>query len=235
MDEPLWFGEHSTKLRVRLLVVDQACTDQSVIELFPEGIHVEATGAFTALRVDPEHVEIEDESGLILGLEPVDVVLVVGDTGGLAGAEPAIDRGPDDHVVLLILHPVVVTPMEVTLQDEERRGHVVMAVGYHGSTLPERENLLTEDEALRDPIHSWKARSVAPGPIVDEIGMFQDFVKVDEIGEFLEIDLRGQKVFDLLLPLDRLHLLVFQVEPGLVDLIEPLDRGGLDLLGQEVG
>src|SRR4051812_17424316 len=92
-------GDSAIQL-VRLAVADLGRLEQASGELLAHRVDVDAAGLPGVARVGVVDVDVEDEGVVALALEPVDVVLVVGDGGGLARLERPVDGGLDDVVVL---------------------------------------------------------------------------------------------------------------------------------------
>ena len=76
---------------VRFFMIEFGSPNQSTLDFIAIGIKVNSAGAFLVFS-QPDHVDIENECRLIFRLEPVNVVVVVGNAGVIAGSEFFIDR-----------------------------------------------------------------------------------------------------------------------------------------------
>src|SRR5262245_57713782 len=101
-------------------------------------------------------MNVEDEGVLTLGLEPMDVVSMVGNGRAFAGRKRAVDCGTDDVVVLVVFETIVVTAPQRPFEDQEARGHVVMAVRDHRTLPSHREDLAAENELRRQARYALK-------------------------------------------------------------------------------
>src|SRR5438128_778657 len=70
-----------------------------------------------------------------------------------AWAERAVDGRLDQVVVGVVGDAVVVFAGEAAAQDDEAGTHVVVAVRHDRAALLHREDLLAEDQPLRQPLH----------------------------------------------------------------------------------
>ena len=115
--------------------------------------------------------------------------------------------------------------VEVALQDQKGGCHVVVTVRNDGATLPECEDLLTEDVAFRAALQLGHSGPVASRPDVSKSGISGGGLEVDKFEEFGEVDLIRQEILDLLLPGGLRKFLALDCQPDLVDLAEPLLGG----------
>ena len=118
--------------------------------------------------------------------------------------------------------------MEIPFQDEERGGHVVVAVGHHRASLSEGEDLLAKDVAVRSSLDLGHSGAMAARPVGNQPGIPGNGLEVYKLQELGEVDLVAEQVFHLFLPLGLCEFLVLHREADLIDLVEPL-------LGRETG
>lgn len=119
-------------LLVGLVRFDDASTNSATREFLAVGVDIDAAGS---TRLHAQYVDVENEARLAGRLEPVHVVLGVRDRRAVTSTELSIDGGFDDHRLLIIFKPVVMSAVKFTIENHEGRRHIVMPVRHYGTIL----------------------------------------------------------------------------------------------------
>ena len=221
-----------TKLPIALTIADLGGLHQPIRQLLAEWIDINPPRVLGVADVGVVDVNVEDKSVVGFGGEPVDVVLVVADGGAFSGGEGAVDGGADDVEVLVVLDAVVVAASEVSVEDEEAGGHVVVAVGDHRASLFHREDLSAEDQVRRQAADLREIDRQAFRSDRRVVHPRRDLVEVERLEHLREVNPVVER-FERLLKLDVLDLVVGDVLADRVQFLEPVVDHRRDVLGEK--
>ena len=124
-------------------------------------------------------------------------------------------------------------PAKLTAEDEERRGHVVMAVRHDRAPLLQGEDLFAEYQAAAGPLDLAEREPQARRATILEFQVAGQPLEIDQLQQVGDVDLREQ-LLDLLLPHELLDLLVLQILAQLVHVGQPAAGQRLDFVGPQV-